>query len=254
MAEPLQRLIRCDDGTRENREDDGQAGEILHSAQAIRKPPSHAAPPQPEGDRERDRGRGVGKVVNRVREETHAPRHDHDDYLEKRGHEETGERPFQRPQSTLVRGDRWIDHSVRVAVAARMTVASLAVMPVLWGIVVTMVGRIARAVIVGIVAHLSPPSPPRLYASQRLASHPTPGHAINRHCREPEKRRAGQRGQIGTSFPTDHAVDATGTGLGVRMVAMTTSPDANVSAATRWIAAPKPTRSATAPESSAPIA
>ena len=51
-----------------------------------------------------------------------------------------------------------------------------------------------------------------------------------------------------------HAPTAIGTGLGFLIARATTRPETNVSAATRWIAAPSPTKSATAPERSAPTA
>jgi len=53
---------------------------------------------------------------------------------------------------------------------------------------------------------------------------------------------------------TPYATETAGTARGFLMAPATTTPERSVSAATRCIAAPSPTRSATAPESRAPTA
>jgi Predicted permease len=51
-----------------------------------------------------------------------------------------------------------------------------------------------------------------------------------------------------------HAAEGIAIGRGFRIASATTTPDSRVSVATRWIAAARPARSATAPDSSAPTA
>ena len=62
-----------------------------------------------------------------------------------------------------------------------------------------------------------------------------------------------RRGVEGAGARCPHRV-AIGVGAGPRMVAATTSPDAKVSTATTWMAAPRPIASAMRPERSAPTA
>src|SRR6266446_3212213 len=123
-------------------EDAGDEPLRARRAQSIRESPCHATPGQPECDPERNRGRGVGEVVNRVREESDAPRGDYDDHLHKRSHEKACERPLQRPQPALVRRNGWIDHSMRMAVAMRVMTVVLVSVAVRMGITVVVLVRL----------------------------------------------------------------------------------------------------------------
>ena len=148
MKDPLHRLVYGNQGTRQNRDDDSQASEVLDSAQSIGKSPCHAAPSKPECNAERNRSRRVSKVVNCVREESDAPRRDHNDRLHEGRQEKAYERPFQCPQSALMRCDGWIDHSMRVAMA--VSVMAIVVLPVAVG------AGIAVFVLVRLFHHISP--------------------------------------------------------------------------------------------------
>ena len=101
---------RCQD-----RDDDRDPREVLDAPQAVGEPPRRRPAGQPERDPERDRRRRVGEVVDRVREQRHAPRQRDDHHLEQRGHQQTDERPLERPQPPARGGDRRIDEPVRMA-------------------------------------------------------------------------------------------------------------------------------------------
>jgi len=97
VQEPLDALVSRDDGARENRQHDGNAGQVLDAPIAEGEAGARLLAGEPERDAERDRRRGIPQVVNRVGEEPDAPGNEHHNELNRRGDGEADERPLDRP-------------------------------------------------------------------------------------------------------------------------------------------------------------
>ena len=82
VDQALDRLGGGHDRGDEDHRDDDDAGEVLRAVVAIRVPACGRLPGQPERDQQRDRGEGVGEVVDRVREQRHRTGSAHDQQLE----------------------------------------------------------------------------------------------------------------------------------------------------------------------------
>ena len=68
-----QGLVASHQSGEQDRHHDKHAGQIFDPPVSIGKAPARLQPGEGEGHREGDGGRGVGKVVERVREEGHTP-------------------------------------------------------------------------------------------------------------------------------------------------------------------------------------
>src|SRR6266498_1999081 len=134
MQEPLDTLIPRDDCARENRKHDGYAGQVLDAAIAKGEPFARLLARKPECDRKRYRGRGITEIMNRIREQRHAPGDENDKQLQDGRSGETDERPLDRPESAVAGRNRGIDNAVRVARHRRMII-----MPMVMGMVVPMI-------------------------------------------------------------------------------------------------------------------
>ena len=122
MQKPLDALISRDDRARENREHDRDPCQVLDAPIAEREALARRLARKPERNRERDRGRGITEIVDRVRKQRDAAgEEDHHQLQNGRGGE-TNERPFDRPQPPVVGRDRGIDDAVGVSMAGRMIV------------------------------------------------------------------------------------------------------------------------------------
>ena len=118
MDQPVDRLVARHDRAEQDDENDNDAGEVFDPAEPIGECPGRLAPRQHEGDPERDCSRCVADIVDRVGEQRHASRKSHDADLQQRRDRQDDERPFDRPDAAVGRGDRRIDDAVRVPMRA----------------------------------------------------------------------------------------------------------------------------------------
>src|SRR5204862_300883 len=119
-------------------EHDDDAGEVFHAPIAVGETLAWLSTRQRECGPKRHRGRRVAEVVNRVGEETYAPRKPGDTDLDRRRDRQGDERPLDRPDAAFRRGNGRVDHAVGMnvaAVAMRLCIPMVAV--VLMAVIMT---------------------------------------------------------------------------------------------------------------------
>src|SRR5262245_18990049 len=113
VHQSLDAFITRDERTCQDHKNDRYAGYILDPTEAEGEPRSWPLAAEPERDCKRNCSRGVGEIVDGIRQQRHASRDQDDDELQCSGYSQTGERPFDRPHSAIVRRDGWINDAVR---------------------------------------------------------------------------------------------------------------------------------------------
>ena len=119
MQEPIDALIPGDDRARENRQYDGDPGQVLDAPITEGKASARLLAREPECDRQRDRSRGVAEIMNCIGQQRHAAGDEDHDQLQRGRDRQTRERPFDRPQSPPAGGDRGVDDAMRMAMTMR---------------------------------------------------------------------------------------------------------------------------------------
>jgi len=134
VQESPHRLVTRDRRAEGDRQDDGDAGQILDPAVAVGKPRAGLPAGQRERHPQRQGGGRVAEVVDGVGQQGDAAREPHDHHLDQRGREQAGEGPLEGPDASRGGGDGRLHHAVSVAVPAviggvvmRMTVSFAAV-------------------------------------------------------------------------------------------------------------------------------
>src|SRR5215211_2750659 len=117
MHEPADGFITGDGGAERDGEHDGNAGQILHAAVSVSETLARFPARECERNPKRNRGRGIAKIMNRVREKTNALGEINDNDLNGRSDEQPNERPFDRPDSAGRSCDGSVNNAVRVTVA-----------------------------------------------------------------------------------------------------------------------------------------
>ena len=116
VDEALDRLVERDAGGDEDREHDGEPGQLLAAEAA-----------QEERDPERDRRQRVAEVVDQVGEQRDRTGQDEDRELKQRGDYQDGEADRDGLDAGARADDRAVDEPVRVAVAALGVIVSMLV-------------------------------------------------------------------------------------------------------------------------------
>ena len=129
VDQALDCLVGRDTGGDEDREDDGEAGELLTAGGA-----------EEERDAEWDGGERVADVVDQVGEQRYRAGEEEDGGLGERGQREHAEAQRDRLDPLARAEDRTIDEAVRMAVLARAPVV----------VIVTVLVVVSMAVVVGI--------------------------------------------------------------------------------------------------------
>ena len=119
VDEALDRLVERHAGRDEDREDDGEPGELLAAERA-----------EEERDPERHRRQRVTEVVDQVGEERDRARQDEDRHLRSGGEREHGEADRDGLDALVRADDRAVDEPMRVVVPVRVVVPLPVVVPV----------------------------------------------------------------------------------------------------------------------------
>src|SRR5258706_14264588 len=132
MQESLDGPVPGDDRTEGDDEHYDNARKVFNAPIPVGKAPVRLSPGQRERGPQWHRGRRVAEVVDRVGEETHAPRKPGDADLDRRGDRKCNEGPLDRPDASFRRGDGRVDHAVGMNMPA-------VAMPVVMAVIVPMV-------------------------------------------------------------------------------------------------------------------
>src|SRR5258708_5404091 len=106
MQNALDAFISRDDRAREDHANNRDAGQILDASIAERKALARPLARKPEGNRKRDRGRRVAKIMNSVGEQRDAAGDENDNELQESGGREPHERPLDGPKASVARRNR----------------------------------------------------------------------------------------------------------------------------------------------------
>lgn len=128
VHQPVDRLIARHDRAEQDDENDNDTGEVFDPAEPIGECPGRLPPRQHEGDPQRDRSRCVTDIVDCVGKQRHASGEHHDADLQQRRDRQNHERPFDRPDAPVGRGDRRVDDAVCVTMRAVFVVMSVSAM------------------------------------------------------------------------------------------------------------------------------
>src|SRR5215216_1267264 len=116
MDEPLHSLVSGNNSAEEDDEHDEYTSQVLHSAVAEGEAPADAQTGKGEGDPEGYGGSRVSEVVDGVRKQGHAARHQHHYKLQECRHHESHERPLDGPDTALGGGYGGVHGTVGMAV------------------------------------------------------------------------------------------------------------------------------------------
>jgi len=133
VEETIDRFIAGNNSAQQDRKHDCNARQVFDPSVAVSESFVGFPSREPEGNPERDGGRGVTDIMNRVGKERHTARKYDDDNLENGGCEQTRKRPFDGPYSPFRGDDGWVNNTVCMGMAG-MSVAMLMMMFVMMSI------------------------------------------------------------------------------------------------------------------------
>jgi hypothetical protein len=110
MQEALHGLVARHRSRRRDRQHDRDPGQVLSTPEPVRVAASRRAAPERERHPQRQRGRGIGEVVQRVTQQRHRPAGPHDHSLKGGCDPENGKRNLQGPDAVPAR----LQHRIRL--------------------------------------------------------------------------------------------------------------------------------------------
>ena len=109
MKEAIYGLIARNDRAKQNHEYDSYAREVFYTTVTVSKPLSGFPACKPKSNPQGDSRGSVANIMNRIGEKRHTSGKHDDDDLKDGGSEQSDERPFHRPDSSLRGKKGWID-------------------------------------------------------------------------------------------------------------------------------------------------
>ena len=114
MDKAVNRLIASDQRAYQDDDDNEDAREVFHAAVAVGEGPRRLPSREHESDPERNRGRCVANVVDRIGKQCDAARNRYHGNLQRGGDRQNDERPFDREDAPVGCRDCRINKPVRM--------------------------------------------------------------------------------------------------------------------------------------------
>src|SRR5262245_27664569 len=140
MKKSIDALVAGDNCTKKYRENDGHACKVFDTPVTKCKSLVGLLTRKKKRNAKRDRCRGVSKIMNSVRQQTHAARHENDPRLHECRRHEHNERPFERPKPFCGCGNGGVDNAMAVTMVGvfsksrMLMVVALATMTMVIGV------------------------------------------------------------------------------------------------------------------------